>query len=291
MRSRLTLWALLGLVVRDAGRRAIGVANRAGRHGDRQRQSRGAGRTGHCRQHRHQRYLRSHHELRRLLQHPVRARRHLRDHDLAVGFSDLQGQRRRSRQQPGRPHERGAQGRRPDRVGQRRGQSAGAEHRQRRRLGNDRQAGDRGTAAQRAQRLESREHDSRGAGRHQQRHRVELSRRRSAGDSEQPVARRHQLLGQPSRLDQHAADCRCGRRGAGPDRQHIGRVRVVSGRRDQRRHQERHQRAARVRVQLLQGRFAQCARLVREPGESEEPAAQQSVWLRGRGAGGDPGSL
>ena len=29
----------------------------------------------------------------------------------------------------------------------------------------------------------------------------------------------------------------------------------------------------------------------REPGESEEPAAQQSVWLRGRGAGGHPGPL
>ena len=73
--------------------------------------------------------------------------------------------------------------------------------------------------------------------------------------------------------------------------QHLGRVRVVSWRRDQCGHQERHQRAARVRLQLLQGRFAQCARMVREPGESEESAAQQSVWLRDRGTGGDPGSL
>ena len=53
-------------------------------------------------------------------------------------------------------------------------------------------------------------HDSRRARGHQQRHRFELQRRRSAGDSKQPVARRHQCLGQPSCLDQHAADCRCG---------------------------------------------------------------------------------
>ena len=51
-------------------------------------------------------------------------------------------------------HERGAQGWRSDRVGQRRGEGAAAEHRQRGGFGNDRQAGDRGTAAQRAQRVE-----------------------------------------------------------------------------------------------------------------------------------------
>ena len=112
-----------------------------------------------------------------------------------------------------------------------------------RRLGDDRQAGDRRAAAQWPQRLESRGHDPGRARGHQQRHRVELPRRRSAGDSEQPVARRHQLLGQPAGLDQHAADCRCGRRDSGPDRQHLGRVRLVSGRRDQRGDQERHQRA------------------------------------------------
>ena len=31
--------------------------------------------------------------------------------------------------------------------------------------------------------------------------------------------------------------------------------------------------------------------ILREPGESEEPAAQQPVWFRGRGAGGHPGAL
>ena len=69
------------------------------------------------------------------------------------------------------------------------------------------------------------------ARRTQQRHRAELSRRRPAGDSEQPVARRHQLVVQPARRDQHAADCRCGDRDSGPDRQHVGRVRLVSRRR------------------------------------------------------------
>ena len=194
-------------------------------------------------------------------------------------------------QQPGRPHERGAQGRRPDRVGQCRSQSAGAEHRQRRRLGNDRQAGDRGTAAQRAQRLESRGTTPgvlaginsdiglsfRGAGQREIQNSLSLDGINSsanllASTSMRPIADAVEEI-----------QVQTG--------QHVGRVRVVSGRRDQRGHQERHQRAARVRLQLLQGRFAQCARMVREPGESEEPAAQQSVWLRDRGAGGDPGSL
>ncbi len=134
--------------------------------------------------------------------------------------------------------------------------------RQRDGLGDDRQAGDRRAAAQWPQRLESRGHDPRRARGHQQRYRFELQRRRSAGDPEQPVARRHQFLGQPSGRDQHAADCRCGRRDSGPDRQHVGRVRVVSRRRDQRGDQERHQHPARVRLQLLQGRCAQFARLV-----------------------------
>ena len=56
----------LGPVVRDAGRRATGVANRVGRHGNRQRRSCGAGGTGRGRQHRHQGYLRGGDELGRL---------------------------------------------------------------------------------------------------------------------------------------------------------------------------------------------------------------------------------
>lgn len=58
---------------------------------------------------------------------------------------------------------------------------------------------------------------------------------------EQPLARRHQLVRQPAGRDQHASDRR-GRRGDfGPDRQHVCRVWLVSGRPYQCRDQERHQ--------------------------------------------------
>ena len=55
------------------------------------------------------------------------------------------------------------------------------------------------------------EHDSRRARGRQQRHRVELQRCRSARDSEQPVAGRHQLLGGSAGVYEYAADCRRGR--------------------------------------------------------------------------------
>ena len=81
----------------------------------------------------------------------------------------------------------------------------------------------------------------------QQRHRPELPRRRPARDSEQPVARRHQLLVEPAGRDQHAPDRGCRDRGAGADRQHVGRIRLLSRRPHQRRDQERHERSARLR--------------------------------------------
>ena len=108
-------------------------------------------------------------------------------------------------------------------------------------FGDDRQAGDRRAAAERPQRLESRDHDAGRARGAEQRYRPELQRRRPAGDPEQPVARRHQLLVQPARRDQHAADRRRGDGDSGPDRQHVGRVRLVSRRPHQRGDQERHQ--------------------------------------------------
>ena len=96
-------------------------------------------------------------------------------------------------------------------------------------------------AAERPQRLEPGEHDARCARRSEQRHRPELPRRRPARDSEQPVARRHQLIVQPAGRDEHAPDRRCGDGDSGADRQHLGRVRLLSRRPRQRRHQERHQ--------------------------------------------------
>src|SRR5260221_11643657 len=69
----------VGPVVRDAGRRAIGVANCVGRNGDGQRRRGVAGRAGRRRQHRHEGYLRNDDERRGGLQHPVRQARHLRD--------------------------------------------------------------------------------------------------------------------------------------------------------------------------------------------------------------------
>ena len=146
-------------------------------------------------------------------------------------------------------------------------------------------ARDRRAAVERAQRLESGEHDARGARRPEQRYRPELPRRGPAGDSEQPVARRHQLLVQSAGGDQHAADRRCGDGDPGPDRQHLGRVRRLPRRPHQRRDQERHQRAAWIRVRVLPGRGARCARLLREHGAAQESAGAQPV----RGADGRPG--
>ena len=157
-------------------------------------------------------------------------------------------------------------------IGERVGRRSGARHRPRHGLGDHRRARDRRAAAERPQRLEPGEHDAGRARRPEQRHRPELPRRRSAGDSEQPVARRHQLLVQSAGDDQHAADRRRRDRGPGPDRQHLGRVRRLPRRPHQRRDQERHQRAARSRVRLLPGRRARRARLLREHGAAQEPA-------------------
>ena len=137
---------------------------------------------------------------------------------------------------------------------------AGARHRSRDGVGDDRHARDRRAAAERPQRLEPGEHDARCARRPQQRHRPQLPRRRPARDSEQPVARRHQLLVQPARGDEHAADRRRGDRDSGADRQHVRRVRLVSRRAHQRGDQERHQHRPRGAVRVLSGRCARFAR-------------------------------
>ena len=72
---------------RDQRVGAAGVSNGARRHGDRQRQSRGSGGPGRRGQRRHQGYVRGDDERGGLLQHPVRARRHLRDHGHACPAS------------------------------------------------------------------------------------------------------------------------------------------------------------------------------------------------------------
>ena len=80
MRSRLTLWALLGLscatpaAAQLASQTAlVGTVTDSGGLG-------GAGRAGRRRQHRHEGYLRDDDERGGVLQHPVRPHRHLRNH-------------------------------------------------------------------------------------------------------------------------------------------------------------------------------------------------------------------
>ena len=137
-------------------------------------------------------------------------------------------------------------------------------------------------AGERPQRLEPGEHDARRPGRAQQRHRPELPRRRPARDSEQPVARRHQLLVQPAGRDEHAADRRRGDGDPGADRQHLGRVRLLSRRPHQRRHQERHQRPRTARVfEFLQDDALDERGYFENPRQSEEPATPQSVRVPG----------
>ena len=185
-------------------------------------------------------------------------------------LSDVQGDRRRGRDQPGRAHERDAPGRWRHRIGERVGRGAGARHRPRHGLGNDRRTRDRRIAAERAQRLEPGQHDPRGPGRQQQRYRSQLPRRGPARNSEQPVARRHQCLLESPRRDQHAADR--GRRDGGPgaDRQHVRRVRRLPRRPHQCRDEERHQRPPWHGLRVLPGLGARRARILREHAASKE---------------------
>ena len=74
-------------------------------------------------------------------------------------------------------------GRRRQRVGERRGRGAGARHRQRHGLGNDRRARDRRAAAERPQRVEPGQHDAGRPRRPEQRHRPQLPRRRASARS------------------------------------------------------------------------------------------------------------
>ena len=99
---------------------------------------------------------------------PGKVRNHHHDPEL----SDVQGDRRRGRHQPGRAHERDAAGRRRHRVGERVGRGAGARHRPRHGFRNDRRARDRRAAAERPQRLEPGEHDAGCSRRPQQRYRL-----------------------------------------------------------------------------------------------------------------------
>ena len=100
---------------------------------------------------------------------------------------------------------------------------------------------------ERPQRLESGEHDARRARRVNSDIGLTLQGRRPARHPEQPDAGRHQLLVQPAGGDQHAPDRGCGDRGPDPDRQHVGRVRLVPRRAHQRGDQERHERLPRRR--------------------------------------------
>ena len=75
----------------------------------------------------------------------------------------------------------------------------------------------------------------------EQRYRPQLQRGGPAGNPEQPVARRHQLLVQPAGRDQHASDRGRGDGDSGPDRQHVSGVRRLPRRPHQRGDQERDQ--------------------------------------------------
>ena len=168
-------------------------------------------------------------------------------------------------QQPDRPHQRGDEGWRPDRVGGRRSQGPGPQHRQRGRVRNDRQAAivDLPLSGRNVWSLASTTPgvlgglnsdiglSFRGAGQREIQNSLSLDGINSssnllAATSMRPIA------------DAVEAS-------SGPDRQHLGRVRLVSRRPHQRRDQERHQRAARLPDALLPGRSARLARLLREP--------------------------
>ena len=128
--------------------------------------------------------------------------------------------------------------------------------------------------------------------RRHERHRPELPRRRPARDPEQPRPRRHQRLVEPARGDQHASDLRRGHRSAGADRQHVGRVRLLSGRPHQRRHQERHQQPRTVRwptsIRATRSTRAATSRIAPI---RRTRAARNQFSFRGRRPAGDPEAL
>ena len=148
-------------------------------------------------------------------------------------------------------------------------------------LGNDRQAGDRRTAAERPQRLEPRDHDARACSQASNSD-IGLSFR---GAGQREIQNSLSLDGINSSSNLLASTS------MRPIADAVEEVQVQTGSTSaeygsylgvahQRGDEERHQRAARVRCSSSQGRFARQPRIVREPGESEEPAAAQSVRLR-----------
>jgi hypothetical protein len=200
-----------GSVVRDAGRRAIGVANGVGRNGDGQRRCGGAGRAGRRRQHRHEGYLRDDDDCGGYYNIQfVRTG----TYEITVSVTGFQTFKATGVQVTGN------QVVRTDAALKVGGLTESVNVEAKAQLLTTDSATVSETIGKRAivelplnghNVWSLAEHDSRRARGRQQRHRVELQRRRSARDSEQPVAGRHQLLGESACVFESAADCRRGR--------------------------------------------------------------------------------